>query len=454
MKKNIAKHPDTENLAKEETKWEELVQHILAEAKSQGATSAEVSVSQGVGFSVSVRMGVVETIEYHRDKGIGVTVFFGKRKGSASTTDPEKDAVKSVVSAACRIARLSSEDPFAGLADADLMAKSFPDLDLYYPWHIETEQAIDMALDCENQARAFDKRIVNSEGAGVSTYQSVGVYGNSHGFVGGFPSSRHSMNCTLVGQDAKGMQRDGYYTIARDSHDLLSLAVVAKEAATRTVKRLGARRLKTCTVPVIFQAEVAKGLIGSFLGAISGGSLYRKASFLVDHLDKQVFADQISIYERPFIPKGFGSSPFDAEGVATHDRDLVTDGVLKGYLLGSYSARKLGMKSTGNAGGSHNILIKTSDHDLAALLKQMGTGLLVTEVMGQGVNIVTGDYSRGATGFWVENGEIQYPVEEITIAGNLRDMYKHLVAVGNDIDRRSAIHTGSILLEKMMVAGE
>ncbi len=450
----MSKHLATDNLLDEQVKWKQLTQNILDEAKAQGATSAEVSVSQGIGFSISVRMGVVETVEYHRDKGIGITVYFGKRKGSASTSDPGADAIKAVVSAASRIAQLSGEDPYAGLADAELMAKTYPDLDLYHPWYIEPEQAIAMALECENQARAVDKRIVNSEGASVSTYQSVGVYGNSHGFIGGYPSSRHSISCSLVGQDAKGMQRDGYYTIARDANDLLSVALVAKEAAVRTVKRLGARRLKTCTVPVIFQAEIARGLIGSFLGAISGGNLYRKSSFLIDHLGKKVFADNISLYERPHIPKGFGSAPFDGEGVATHDRDLVTNGVLQGYLLGSYSARKLGMKTTGNAGGAHNILIKTSDHDLPSLLKQMGKGLLVTEVMGQGVNLVTGDYSRGASGFWVENGEIQYPVEEITIAGNLRDMYQHLVAVGNDIDRRGSIHTGSILLDSMMVAGE
>lgn len=444
----------TENLLDEHAKWELLAQNILTEAKNQGATSAEVSVSQGLGFTVSVRMGSVETVEYHRDKGIGITVYFGKRKGSASTSDPEPDAVKSVVSAACNIARLSGEDPYAGLADPELLAKKYPDLDLYHPWRIDPEQAITMAEECENQARELDKRIVNSEGASVSTYQSVGVYGNSNGFIGGYPTSKHSLNCTLVAQDAKGMQRDGYYTVARDPDDLESTAIVAKEAAMRTVRRLGARKLKTCTVPVLFHSEIARGLIGSFLGAISGGNLYRKASFLSDHLGKKVFAKQVSIYERPFLLKGFASAPFDAEGVVTHDRDLVVDGVLQGYILGSYSARKLGMKSTGNAGGAHNILLKTSDYDLPGLFKQMNKGLFVTEVMGQGINIVTGDYSRGATGFWIENGEIQYPVEEITIAGNLRDMFANLVAIGNDIDRRGSIYTGSILLEKMMVAGE
>ncbi len=454
--KHIAKNKkvSTDNLLDEQPKWNALVQTILAEAKTQGASSAEVSVSQGVGFSTTVRLGTVETVEHHRDKGIGITVYFGQQKGSATTSDATPEAVKAVVSAACRIARLSTGDPYAGLADADLLAKTYPDLDLYHPWYLEPEQAIALAQECEDQARGLDKRIVNSEGASISTYQSVGVYGNSNGFIGSYPASRHSLNCTLVAQDAKGMQRDGYYTVARDANDLESVNLVAKEAATRTVKRLGSLRLKTCTVPVIFQAEIARGLIGSFLGAISGGNLYRKASFMVDHLGKQVFSPFITISERPHLLKGLGSAPFDAEGVATHDRDIVLDGVLQGYLLGSYSARKLGMKTTGNSGGAHNILLKTSDFDLSALLKQMDTGLLVTEVMGQGINLVTGDYSRGASGFWVEKGELQYPVEEITIAGNLQEMYQQIVAIASDIDRRGSIHTGSILVEKMMVAGE
>lgn len=444
----------TDDLRQEQPKWHALVSDILQEIKKQGASSAEVSVSKGMGFSTTVRMGVVETIEHHRDKGIGVTVYFGHRKGSASTSDPSAESIKAVVAAACNIARLSSEDSYAGLADPELMAKSYPDLDLYHPWYIDTEQGIALAQECEEQARAIDKRIVNSDGASISTYQGIGVYGNSHGFIGGYPTSRHSLSCTLVAQDSFGMQRDGYYTTARDAADLESVGLVAKEAADRTLKRLGSRKIKTCTVPVIFQAEIARSLLGSFLGAISGGNLYRRASFLTDHLGKQVFAKHVTLLERPHLLKGLASAPFDAEGVVTYDRDLVQEGILQGYILGSYSARKLGMKTTGNAGGAHNIIAKTSDHDLTALLQQMDTGLLVTEVLGQGINLVTGDYSRGAVGFWVEKGIIQHAVEEITIAGNLRDMFLNLVAIGNDIDRRGTIQCGSILLANMMVAGE
>lgn len=444
----------TENLPAEKPQWESLVRNVLKEASAQGASSSEVFISKGIGFSVSVRMGAVETVEYHRDKGVSVTVYFGKRKGSASTSDTSPESIKATVTAACNIAKLSSEDPYAGLADPELMAKNYPDLDLYYPWKIDPQQAIDIALDCEQQARAFDKRIVNSEGASVDTFQSLGIYGNTHGFIGGYPTTRHSISCSVVAQDSKGMQRDGYFTVARDPMELEAVAILAKQAGERTVKRLGSRRVKTCNVPVIFQAEIARGLLGSFLSAISGGSLYRKSSFLVDHLGKQVFAPQITLQERPHIRKALGSSAFDSDGVATHDKDIVTNGVLQSYLLGTYSARKLGMKSTGNAGGTHNIIVKTDNLDLPALLKKMGTGFLATELLGQGINLVTGDYSRGAAGFWVENGEIQYPVEEITIAGNLRDMYLNLVAIANDIDRRGTILTGSILLENMMVAGE
>lgn len=450
----MATSSSPENLAAERAYWENLVSDILQEARQQGATAADVSVSKGIGFSVTARMGVAETVEYHRDKGIGVTVYVGQRKGSASTSDISPESIKSTVSAACSIARLTSEDPYAGLADPQFMATQFPDLDLYHPWAITPDQAIDIAIECEAQARAVDKRIVNSEGATIGTSQGIGVYGNSHGFVGGYATSTHSISCAMVAQDAKGMQRDGYYTVARHPEDLMSIAQVAKLTGERTVKRLGGRRLKTMHAPVIFAAEIARGLIGSFLGAISGGNLYRKSSFLLDHLNQPVFAKHIQISERPFIPRAFGSSAFDAEGVATHDRELIIDGVLQGYLLGSYSARKLGMQTTGNAGGSHNILINTENYGLEELLKKMDTGLLVTELMGQGVNIVTGDYSRGAAGFWVEKGIIQYPVEEITIAGNLAEMYKHLVAVANDIDHRGSVLTGSILIEKMMIAGE
>ncbi len=448
------KSSDKINLLAEKTHWQEMAVDILKQAQQQGATSAELTIGSDVGFSVNVRMGEVDTVEYNRDKGVGITVYFDKRKGYANSSDTSPDAIKSAVTAACHIARFTTEDPCAGLADAALMAKDYKDLDLYHPWHIETEQAIVLARECEDLARAFDKRITNSDGASLGTSQSINIYANTHGFIGSVSTSRHSISCSVVGQDASGMQRDSGFTTARDPSDLESVAKVAREAAENTVKRLSARRVKTCQVPVIFRADIASSILGSFLGAISGGNLYRKSSFLVDHLGKKVFSDHVQIYERPHILKGLGSSPFDAEGVATHDRDLIVDGVLQGYLLSSYSARKLGMQTTGNAGGSHNVLIKTSNDDLAALLKKMGTGFLVTEVMGQGVNLVTGDYSRGANGFWVENGAIQYPVDEVTIAGNLRDMYQHLVAVSNDIDHRSHILTGSILFEKMTIAGE
>ncbi len=454
MNMNAIEKTANTSLASEQTRWQTLASDILQQAKAQGASSAEVGISSSNGFSVTVRLGEVETVEYNRDKGVGITVYFGQRKGSASTSDTQPDAIKAAVTAACHIARLCGEDNCAGLAEAELLAKNYPDLDLYHPWAIDPEQAIELANNCETQARAFDKRIVNSEGASVASHQGLSVYANTQGFIGSYLSSRHSFNCALVAQDSAGMQRDGSYTVARDPADLENVNVIAKEAGERTVKRLGARRVKTCQAPVVFQAEVARGLIGSLLGAISGGNLYRKASFLVDKLGQAVFAKQVHIYQRPHIPKALGSAPFDGEGVATYDNDLIKEGVLQNYILGSYSARKLGMRSTGNAGGAHNIFINTSDKDLKGLLQLMDTGLFVTDVMGQGVNRVTGDYSRGATGFWVEKGIIQYPVEEITIASNLCEMYQQIIAVGNDIDRRGSIQTGSILIEKMMIAGE
>lgn len=443
------------SILSEKFHWQTLANDVLKMAQAEGASQAEVAISSETGFSVNVRLGEVETVEYNRDKGLGVTVYFGQRTGSASSSDTSLEAVKNAVIAACNIARFTNEDPYTGLADANRMAaQHYPDLDLYHPWSLTPEQAIQMAQECETQARAFDTRIVNSEGASVATHQGMHVYANSHGFNGAYASSRHSLNCSLVAQDSQGMQRDGSYTVARDAADLETIATVAKQAGERTIQRLDARRLTTRQTPVIFHAEIASGLLGCFLSAIAGSSLYRKASFLVDHLGKPVFTDHVHIYERPHLLKGLGSSPFDAEGVATQDRDLVVDGVLQSYLLGSYSARKLGMQSTGNAGGAHNVLIQTSDNNLSDLLKQMHTGLLITELMGQGINLVTGDYSRGAVGFWVENGEIQYPVEEITIAGNLREMFRQIVSVGNDIDKRRSILTGSILLENMMIAGE
>lgn len=443
-----------ENLLAEKNIWENLVRDMLQETKRQGASAAEISITKGIGFSVIVRMGNVETIEYNRNKGVGITVYFGQKKGSSSTSDISETSIKDAITAACSFARLGSDDPYAGLPPAELMAKNYPDLDLYHPWNIDTDTAIQLAQQCENEARALDKRITNSEGVSLTTGQGYGLYANTHNFMGGYASSRHSISCSLVAQDATGMQRDGSYTVARDANDLESVSVVAKQSAERTVKRLGARRLKTCQAPVIFQAEVARSLISCFLSGISGGNLYRKSSFLVDCLGKPVFANHVNIAEKPHLLKGLASAPFDAEGVVTKDRLLVKNGTLLGYLLSSYSARKLGMQSTGNAGGAHNIILETSNYDLNDLLKQMGTGLLVTELLGHGINLVNGDYSQGAVGFWVENGVVQFPVEEITIAGNLQDMFANLVAIGNDIDKRGTIHTGSILLDQMMIGGQ
>ncbi len=433
---------------------EDLVRDILAEARAQGASAAEAGVSLETGLSVTARLGEVETIEYNRDKGLGVTVYFGGRKGSSSTSDFTPEAVREAVRAACGIAKYTAEDEYAGLADAALMARDIPDLDLCYPWDISAEQAIEMAIECEDAARGMDVRISNSEGGSVSSHQGYRVYGNSHGFIGAYPSTRHSLSCAVIGGEGEGMQRDYWFTVARDSAELEAAAEVGRRAAQRTLRRLDARRLPTCQVPVIFAAEIATSLLSHFTSAIRGGALYRKATFLLDHLGKQVFPAHIHIHEQPHLKRALGSTPFDNEGVATQARDIVRDGVLQGYILDSYAARKLGMQTTGNAGGVHNLVIDPGALDLAGMLRRMDKGLLVTELMGMGVNAVTGDYSRGAAGFWVENGEIQYPVEEITIAGNLRDMFMRIAEVGNDVEVRGGTRTGSILIEEMMIAGE
>jgi len=432
-----------------------IIESAMAEAKAQGATAAEASVGIETGLSVSVRMGDVETLEYHHDKGLGVTVYIGNSKGSANTSDLSIEAIRAAVRAACGIARHTAADKYSGIADRELLAWNYPDLDLCHPWDVTAEQAVELALECENVARGFDPRIVNSEGSSVSTHQGFHVYGNSHGFVGAYPSTRHSLSCTVIGEDASGgMQRDYWYSTSRRSSEMESAADVGRRAAERTVARLDARRLPTGQVPVLFASEVASGLVGHFLRAVGGGSLYRKTTFLLDSLGTQVFPDWLHMYEEPHISGALGSAPFDSDGVATNARDLVRGGVLQGYILDVYSARRLGMKTTGNAGGVHNLTVEGGKLDRDALMKQMNRGLLITELMGQGVNGVTGDYSRGASGFWVENGEIQYPVEEITVAGNLKDMYKNIVAVGNDIDPRRSMKVGSILVEKMTVAGE
>jgi len=430
------------------------VHDMLAYAREHGATGCEAEASQGYGQSVTVRKGEVETIEYNRDKGISVSVYIGQRKGHASTSDFGTQALQDTVDKALTIARYTAEDSFAGLPDEALLARDIPELDLYYPWDCTVEQAIAQAQTCEAAALAVDTRINNSEGASVNTQESLFVYGNSLGFLAGYPTSRHGISCAVIAESDAGMQRDYWYTTARAAADLESGADVGRRAGERTVRRLDARQVKTCQVPVLFEAPVAAGLISHFVSAASGGSLYRKSSFLLDSLGKQIFAPLVNIAELPHIRKGLASSPFDNEGVATHDRELVKDGVLQGYFLGSYSGRKLGMPSTGNAGGNHNLIVSSTGEDFAALLKKMDTGLLVTELLGHGINTVTGDYSRGAAGFWVEGGVLQYAVEEITIAGNLLDMFKQIIAIGTDVEARGSKQTGSILIERMTVAGD
>lgn len=426
---------------------------IIEHATRQGATAADTEISEGVGQNVSVRQGEIETIEYNKDKGAGVTVYIGKRRGHASTSDLSEAALKSTVDKALTIARYTAEDEFAGLPDADKLAKGVPDLDLYHPWDISVEEAAERARACEAAALAVDRRLTNSEGAGVSSHTSHFIYANSLGFCDGYAGSRHGMSVAVIGEDKGAMQRDYWYSSARNANDLDSAETVGRIAGQRTARRLNGRKLDTCTCPIIFEAQIATGLIGNFVSAVSGSSLYRKSSFLLDSLGTQVFSPLMQIREMPFIPNGLGSAPFDSEGVACLERDVVKDGVLEGYFLSTYSARKLGMTTTGNAGGSHNLIVTPGEHDLDGLLKKMGTGLLVTELLGHGANMVTGDYSRGAAGFWVENGEIQYPVEEITIAGNLAAMFKGIVDIGTDIERRSSKQVGSILIDTMTVAG-
>ncbi|MBK9609317.1 MAG: metalloprotease PmbA [Betaproteobacteria bacterium] len=426
---------------------------VLARAREQGASAAETEVSQGFGQSVTVRKGEVETIEYNRDKGVTVTVFVGKRRGHASTVDTSPVALAAAVDKALTIARFTEEDDCAGLADPERLARDIPELDLYHPWGVTVADSIEIAQRCEAAALAVDPRITNSEGATVSAHEGEFIYANTLGFSGGYRSSRHGISCSMIAEDRGAMQRDYWYTSARLPGELEAAEAVGRAAGVRTIRRLNARKLTTRAAPVVFEAPVASGLIGHFVGAVSGGSLYRKSSFLLDSVGQTVFAPHIRIREMPHLPRGVASAPFDDEGVATLTRDVVKDGVVQGYFLGSYSARKLGLATTGNAGGSHNLVVSHGDDDFAALLRRMGTGLLVTELLGQGVNPVTGDYSRGAAGYWIENGKIAYPVEEITIAGNLRDIYRGIVAVGNDVDRRGARQTGSILVDNMTVAG-
>jgi len=450
----MAQTPVIKNSVYSQGQLEGLVEQILSEAKQLGATAAEAAVSLESGLSVNVRLAEVETVEHNHDKGLGVTVYFGQRKGSASTTDFGESAIRDTVAAACRIARYTAEDPYAGLADADLMAAEVVDLDLNHPWEISPERAIELALESESVARDFDKRITNSEGASVGSHQAFRVYGNSHGFVGGYGGTRHSVSCCVIGQQGDNMQRDYWYSSSRDACTLEAPDVVGRKAAERTVRRLGARRMGTRQAPVIFAAELAGGLIGSYLGAVRGTAQYRKSSYLLDSIGEQVFPSFVRIDERPLLPRALYSAPFDREGVATRDRDLISGGVVQGYILDSYSARRLDMQTTGNAGGTRNVFVSHGDDDLYALCRRMDTDLLITDMMGHGTNMVTGDYSRGAAGFWVEGGEIQYPVEELTVAGNLKQMFKDIIAIGNDVDLRCNVRSGSILIGNMTIAGE
>jgi len=431
-----------------------IAEDVIRRCRAKGASEADVAASVDDGLSVNVRLGEVETIERTRDRGVSVTVYFGRRKGSASTADLDPTSIEQTIEHACAIARYTEEDPANGLADAALLAREFPDLDLWHPWDITAEEAIRLGIEIEDAGRAFDPRIDNSEGASVQAGASMTAYANSLGFSGTERGTRHSLSCALIAEDDAGMQREYWYDTVRAAGDFGTVTDIGRKAAERTVARLGARKLSTRESPVLFVPEVARGVIGHFLSAVSGGALYRRASFLVDHLGKQVFPEWMQIVERPHIRRGHGSTAFDSEGVATRDSDLIRDGVLARYIMGSYSARKLGLQTTGNAGGVHNVVVRPGDEDFAALVKRMGTGLVVTDLMGQGVSMITGDYSRGASGFWVENGEIAYPVEEITIASNLREMFQRIVAIGSDVDPRSHILSGSMLIERMTVAGE
>ncbi|MGI0115622.1 metalloprotease PmbA [Zooshikella sp. RANM57] len=437
----------------EQKQLESLVEQILSEAKRQGATAAEVGVSLDTGLSASVRKGEVETVEFNCDRGFGITAYVGKRKGSASTSDSSPQAIEDTVAAAVNIARYTSEDDCAGLADPEQLAQQIPDLDLYHPWGITPEQAVELAKTTEAAAFQQSDLISNSEGSTVASHQGCRLYGNSNGFLGSYLSSRHSISCVMIAQQQKEMQRDYWYTIARKCGDLQAAEQVGAKAAERTVARLGSRKVETCQVPVLFSAELASSILGHFLSAVTGSSQYREASFLLNSLGQQIFPDNVRIHEQPHLKGAIGSAAFDNDGLATYAKDFVTDGVLQSYILSTYSARKLKMQSTANAGGVHNLFIEPHDYSLDDLLKKMDRGLLVTELMGHGINAVTGDYSRGAAGFWVEYGKIQFPVSEVTIASNLKDMFRNLVAIGNDIDWRSNVKTGSLLIEQMTVAG-
>lgn len=432
----------------------DLAQQVLKYARSKGATACEVDVSEGFGQSVAVRKNEVETIEYNRDKGIAVSVYLGQQRGHANSSDFSPSAMQATVDAALSIARFTAADPYAGLPEEHLLAHSTMELDLYHPWNLPVAEAVELAQRCEQAAFSVSPNITNSEGAHVSLHHAHFVSANSLGFCQGFATSRHGLSCSVIASEGTQMQRDDWYASRRNPTELPEPEAIGDYAARRALSRLKAKRVKTCEVPVIFEAPLACGLLGNFVYAASGGSLYRKSSFLVDSLGKQIFAPHINISERPHVPGALGSSPFDDEGVATHNREVVTNGVLQGYFLSTYSARKLGMQTTGNAGGCHNLMIAPGVHNLTQLIGTVKRGLLVTELLGQGVNYVNGDYSRGAAGYWIENGEIVHAVEEITIAGNLKDMFQRIQSVGNDVVIRGTKQSGSILIERMTIAGQ
>jgi PmbA protein len=439
--------------ALDQKELEDIVLQVLEEAKKQGADQAEAAASHDIGLCATARLGDVESLEYTNDRGLGITVYKDQKKGNASTSDFNPAALREAVTKACTFANFTAADEHAGLADADLMAQDPADLDLAHDWHLQSDDAIRYAIECEDAARSFDKRITNSEGATVSSSGGVRVYANSHGFLGGFPKTSHSISCVVIGEADGDMERDYWYSAARDAADLESPAEIGAIAAERTVQRLGGRKVKTGNAPVLYAPEVARGFVGHAIGAIAGGAQYRRSSFLLNAAGEQIFPDFMQIQERPHIPKGMASAPYDAEGVATKDRDIVTDGILQGYVMSSYSARRLGLQTTGNAGGTHNLLVPGNVSDMAELMRTMDRGLLVHELIGSGVNAVTGDYSRGVVGYWVEHGEIVHPVHEVTIAGNLKDLYRRITAIGNDQDLRGGIQCGSLLVESMTIAG-
>lgn len=435
------------------TELEELVTLALDEARRLGVDQAEVVASQDMGLTATARLGEVESLEYTNDRGVGITVFKESRKGNSSTSVISPEAIREAVAKACTFANFTAEDKYAGLADAELMCQDVRDLDLDHPWTIDADTAIAMAIESESAGLKHDKRVSNSEGATVSTNRGTRAYSNTHGFVGSYTKTSHSISCVLLAESDGVMQRDYHYTTARCAEDLETAAAVGRTAADKVVGRLGARKLKTVRAPVLFIPEIARGFIGHAIGAIAGGAQYRRSSFLLDAVGEKLFPDFVNILERPHLPRGLASAPYDSEGVGTYDRDIVTDGVLREYVLSSYSARRLGLTTTANAGGAQNLIVPGSRQDKASLISEMGTGLVVQELIGQGVNGVTGDYSRGAVGHWVENGEIAYPVHEVTIAGNLRDLYQRIAAIGDDQDMRGGIRCGSLLVEEMTIAG-